>query len=546
MRPLRLQIENLASFRDKHGPLDFSGFALFAIAGPTGAGKSSLLDAIVFALYGRTPRLGKTLTEMIALGKDRLAVTLDFTSAGKTYRVARALHRGRKGKVSEAALEELVGDQERAIDDGVAAVNRAIERIVGLGYDAFSQAVILPQGEFQRFLKSEPGPRRAILANLLRMQVYERMYERARDEGVRLAATIQGGEALQAGDALAATPEVMEAARAKLAALGEQLAALRSAVARQEHEVQGLRQRRHKTRELREAEARAREVEAREAGVQEAEARLATAARAEAVRPKLEGLERARVQLRSCTQRWEATRRAETETALQEDAAQRALRAAEADARRIPKLEERIRAIDEVSGLLEPRDAATRRAAEAERRLADADRALQLAREQEREAGARARTTAEAARSAAELLSRSGYDAARHERLESLREAALLLAQLRSACAQAEATAKLASDEFRRAAAEEGARRRSVEAGQKATQKATGLLRKAEQAERQAERDHAVAHLRASLAKGQACPVCEQTVARPPRALDVPTLEAVQHQVVESRSLEQAAQAALA
>ena len=546
MRPLRLQIENLASFRDKHGPLDFSRFDLFAIAGPTGAGKSSLLDAIVFALYGRTPRLGANLTEMIALGKDRLAVTFDFSSAGKTYRVARALHRNRKTKVSEAALEELVGDQERAITDGAASVNKALERIVGLSYDAFTQAVILPQGDFQRFLKSAPGPRRAILANLLRMQVYERMHGRARDEEVRLAATVQGGETLLAGDAEAATPEVIEAARDRLAALRARLAALSAAVTTQEGVVQELRQGRHKTRELRDAEEKLRGLLTRERAVKESEDRLATASRAEGVRPRLDNLEKAREQLKSWTDRWEKTRRAEAETALQEDRAQRALRAAQKGVTKVLKLEARIRAIDEISGLLEPRDAARKRADEAEKRYADADRALQLAREQEKQAGGKARATAEAARATAAKISANGYDAATHERLESLREAALILGQVRAAWQRAEVTARAATEEVRRAEVAETARKKALESAQKTAHQAAEARHLAEATERKTERDHAVAHLRASLATGQACPVCEQAVARLPPAPSVGALDAVRQQVVEARDRDQLAQAAVA
>src|SRR5258706_177406 len=213
MRPLRLQVENLACFRGRQGVRGVSGFELFAIAGPTGAGKSSLLDAMVFALYGRVPRLGAHAAEMIALGRDRMAVTLDFRLGGRVYRVARTLSRNRKGKASEAALEEIVGGEERPLAEGPAAVTKMLERIVGLGYDAFTQAVILPQGEFQRFLKCRPAERRAILADLLRLQVYKKMYDRAAGDASRLDAVLQAQQAMIDGDAESAAPEAIAAAR---------------------------------------------------------------------------------------------------------------------------------------------------------------------------------------------------------------------------------------------------------------------------------------------------------------------------------------------
>ena len=70
MRPVSLRVENFASYRGVV-ELDFAPLELFAISGPTGAGKSSLLDAIIFALYGATPRLGPHPAEMISLGADR-------------------------------------------------------------------------------------------------------------------------------------------------------------------------------------------------------------------------------------------------------------------------------------------------------------------------------------------------------------------------------------------------------------------------------------------------------------------------------------------
>ena len=81
MRPLNLRLENFACFRGRAVELDFAPLELFAIAGPTGAGKSSLLDAIIFSLYGRVPRIGgRGAAEIISLGADRLSVAFDFAS----------------------------------------------------------------------------------------------------------------------------------------------------------------------------------------------------------------------------------------------------------------------------------------------------------------------------------------------------------------------------------------------------------------------------------------------------------------------------------
>lgn len=163
MRPLKLRLANFTCFRGDTTELDFSGLELFAIAGPTGAGKSSLLDAIIFALYGAVPRMRRGFAEMISLGADRMSVVFDFRVGATSYRVTRVARRRGAGNTQ---LEELGSDGSvRPLKEGAREVNEEVSRVLGLTYDAFTQAVVLPQGEFQRFLKSQAGDRREILEN---------------------------------------------------------------------------------------------------------------------------------------------------------------------------------------------------------------------------------------------------------------------------------------------------------------------------------------------------------------------------------------------
>ena len=104
MRPLKLRLENFASYRGQAAELDFSSLELFAISGPTGAGKSTLLDAIIFALYGSLPRLGRRATEIISLGADRMSIVFDFRIDAQRYRVTRLARRKGAG---QAQLEQL-------------------------------------------------------------------------------------------------------------------------------------------------------------------------------------------------------------------------------------------------------------------------------------------------------------------------------------------------------------------------------------------------------------------------------------------------------
>src|ERR1051326_7897477 len=125
MRPLRLSVEGFACFRDKQ-ELDFTSLDLFAISGPTGAGKSSLLDAMIFALYGKVPRVGKRYGECISLGRDRLAVTLDFRVGQRCFRVTRI---GRRRSAGSVQLDEIVegSDETQPLADQVGEVNRQVE-----------------------------------------------------------------------------------------------------------------------------------------------------------------------------------------------------------------------------------------------------------------------------------------------------------------------------------------------------------------------------------------------------------------------------------
>ena len=106
MRPIRLALEGFTSFRDKL-ELDFTGLDLFAITGPTGAGKSSLIDAICFALYGQVPRVGDDYKQLISHGAERLSVMLEFGVGKERYRIART---ARPDKPSQQRLERITQD----------------------------------------------------------------------------------------------------------------------------------------------------------------------------------------------------------------------------------------------------------------------------------------------------------------------------------------------------------------------------------------------------------------------------------------------------
>src|ERR1041385_474671 len=177
MRPLRLEIAGFSAFREPV-EVDFADVDYFAFVGPTGAGKSSLIDALTFALYGSIPRLAKgAVLPVISQGKAEMRVRFDFAIGDREYTAVRVVRKLAEDRATtkEARLEH--GDTVLAGDaDGVTT---EVERLLGLGFDEFTRCVVLPQGDFARFMHDKPADRQNLLVRLLDLDIYERMLQRA-------------------------------------------------------------------------------------------------------------------------------------------------------------------------------------------------------------------------------------------------------------------------------------------------------------------------------------------------------------------------------
>jgi len=223
MRPVRLEIQGLTAYKDKQ-EIDFSGLDLFAITGPTGAGKTTLVDAITYALFGELPRVGDSVRQMISQGAERMVVEFEFTSSGSRYRVHRATgHRGvpaARLDRYDAASGEWVPEADRARD-----VTNYVTTALGMDYDGFVRAILLPQGQFEKFLAGKPEERRKVLDGLLRLDRYQRMMQQANEIASTHDLKVAGLE--QALDQYGgATAEALEAAHAVMEELGRRLEAL--------------------------------------------------------------------------------------------------------------------------------------------------------------------------------------------------------------------------------------------------------------------------------------------------------------------------------
>ncbi|MFO0983379.1 MAG: SMC family ATPase [Planctomycetota bacterium] len=516
MRPLCLTIENLTCFRDRQ-VIDFTGLQLFAIAGPTGAGKSSLLDAIIFALYRRVPRVGKSVSELIAAGRKAMTVVFEFRAGGRDYRLTRSAKRA--GGAARAQLDQLLAGNEQPICEGVREVDAAVEQLVGLKYDAFVQAVVLPQGDFAKFLRSAPGERRTILRDLLRLSLYETMRKRARAIVDRCASDVSHLERRLEQDFAGVTPEALAEQRAE-----HELIAARIDVNERERQARqqahdSLMHRRALTIEREQKQAQADALDRRHAMIEQQVRALAAARRAADVVPLAQAhaeqeraLDRARQQLREAT----AKREQLAASAMQARAAREA---ADARAAELPGYRAKLAQLDQARGLLKPLAAARARldAAELDQQSAGAELdAARLGDEQRQDALRRA---GESLQRAARALAEIRFDASEHERLGEARQAASELQSLRATLAGQTAelcAAAAARDRKATALAESEARVEEAEQGLAVAAAARTL---AETRLREAEQRAAAAVLRAQLHVGEACPVCDARIQRLPAAV---------------------------
>ena len=231
MRPIRLEVQGLTSYKEPVS-LDFTELDLFAITGPTGSGKSSLVDAITYALYGQVPRVGRSVKDLISQGGERMKVSLEFSADGHRYRVHRSSALKGQSPIQLERFEESVNDW-KGIADKATEVTIEVERLLRLDYEAFIRSVLLPQGEFEEFLAGDRDQRRKVLDRLLRLGVYALMQQRANSMAAYERAEAERIRERLEKELADATVEALASARDDLASLeqeAEQLAATRNAL----------------------------------------------------------------------------------------------------------------------------------------------------------------------------------------------------------------------------------------------------------------------------------------------------------------------------
>ena len=164
MRPLELTVEGFKSYRERV-TFDWRGRRLVGIVGPIGSGKSSILDAISFALYGKTPQVEGATKTLIHQLADESHVSLRFQVDGQVWRAVRSMRKGRGA--SGHQLELLASDHlEAEVLETITLerdMNARIEQILGMDFKTFCRSVLLAQNRFAEFLRATHAQRDAVL-----------------------------------------------------------------------------------------------------------------------------------------------------------------------------------------------------------------------------------------------------------------------------------------------------------------------------------------------------------------------------------------------
>ena len=176
MIPLQLTLKNFLSYQD--ACLDFRGLHTACICGANGAGKSSLLEAITWAIWGKS-RAG-TEDDIIHSGAKNVRVDFDFSCNQQVYRVIRSRPRGRSSSL-EFQVETKSGSFRSLTAKGVRATQEEIISCLKLDYDTFINSAYLRQGRADEFMLRRPSDRKQILADLLKLDRYEELASKAKD-----------------------------------------------------------------------------------------------------------------------------------------------------------------------------------------------------------------------------------------------------------------------------------------------------------------------------------------------------------------------------
>lgn len=330
MLPISLSLSNFLSYRDAAPTLHLDGIRVACLCGPNGNGKSALLDAMTWALWGKAR--GQRHEQLLHHGQTEMQVELVFDVGSERYRVSRRYSQARRNPQSslELAVQTAGGEFRPITGDTIRGTEAQIERLINMDYGTFVNSAFLVQGRADEFTMATPGVRKDVLAKVLGLGRYDELAERARLHGRDARARLDANainvdrlreRAVKADEtrtALAEAERDLNEAMASVTGLAERLQLLRDKVAHLE--------RRQVERDAQDAQARrARQRQADEEGEAVGlEQRLAgwqrTIERAGDIEQGIAALQEARERARSLTDAAQQALAFQTELAPLENA----------------------------------------------------------------------------------------------------------------------------------------------------------------------------------------------------------------------------------
>jgi DNA repair protein SbcC/Rad50 len=256
MLPIRLILRNFMSYGEPEEELDFRPLRLACISGNNGEGKSALLDALTWVLWGvarGTDVGGRGADDLIRIGADDMRVSLEFEVYGELWRVERTRRRGRGGNLVLAHFAD--GEWQNASAATITLTQEVIKSLVGLDYQTFVNSAFLLQGRADEFSRQNAGERKKILGDILGLGVFDDLAERARGQAreAQAKSDLLEMEITRLEEELAREDELKEQAKhleTQLIAGRQELTAARQAQKDQEAMLARLEDAQHRRKEL--------------------------------------------------------------------------------------------------------------------------------------------------------------------------------------------------------------------------------------------------------------------------------------------------------
>ncbi len=268
MIPLKLKMRNFMCYRGDIPPLDFSSIHTTVISGDNGSGKSAIIDAMTWALWGVSRAgFGRNHDSLVTQGENEMAVDFEFAVGSQRYRVVRRYARPRRGSgagQSDLQFQIAQGGGYRVLSgESIDQTEKKIAQTLHMDYATFVSSALLLQGKADEFTVKRPSERIQVLANILGFSDYDELSEAARSE-----ANILATEAIQLENTLREITRELTfepEARAELTRTESELSSLNDVVMQKETTLAGLRREVEtlsiKERELSELEIRLRDTE---------------------------------------------------------------------------------------------------------------------------------------------------------------------------------------------------------------------------------------------------------------------------------------------